>query len=378
MKPKNYLQKVVAILFLFLICQRGLAGELDHKQFVAKEIAKLMRQYQIPGAAVAIIDGGKPYTYVFGIASETNNTPVTNNTIFEVGSITKLFTALLCVAAQNQPGNPLIKYYPIFSNNPYLQKITLEELLTYTSKLPFELPTNIKTMSQMQSYLLKWRPTNVLDLQWQYSNVGIGLLGIALQNKDHKKIDQLYRKYILEQLDMKHTGIEINKKFWPYFAQGHKEDGNITPYSFDSHSFYSSAGGMKSNIQDMSRFLTIAAGLQNTPLNLKQAMENTQTPRLEVNGSQQGLVWQIHSLIDHALLNEPEKMNLGPLPAKWLPKNQQVFDPNKLIDKTGATNGFRAYIAVIPGKQRGIVILLNKYIPNGAIVNTGRRIVLWN
>src|SRR3990170_4016085 len=125
---------------------------------------------------------------------------------------------------------------------------------------------------------------------------------------------------------------------------------------------------MKTNVQDMSTFLALAIGLPNTPPNLKQAMQDTQTPRLEVNGIEQGLVWQIHSLNDKDLLNEPEKTNLGPLPAKWLPKNQPVFNANKLIDKTGATTGFRAYIAVIPSQHRGLVILLNKYIPNGAIV----------
>ena len=50
-------------------------------------------------------------------------------------------------------------------------------------------------------------------------------------------------------------------------------------------------------------------------------------------------------------------------------------DANKLIDKTGATEGFRAYMAVIPSKQLGIIVLLNKYISNGAIVNAGRKII---
>jgi beta-lactamase class C len=55
--------------------------------------------------------------------------------------------------------------------------------------------------------------------------------------------------------------------------------------------------------------------------------------------------------------------------------DQPLYDPNALIDKTGATEGFRTYVAVIPGKMAGIAIMANKYISNGAIVNAGREIL---
>lgn len=355
-------------------------SEDKYKQSVITTITKLMRQHQIPGAAVAIIDHNKSYIYVFGVADKTNNAPITKETIFEVGSITKLFTALLFIintGSQNELNNSLTKYCPEFSKNQYLQKVTLEELLTHTSGLPFRLPENITTIDQAQDYLLKWQPANAIGTQWQYSNVGIGLVGILLQNKNCVPINELYRKYILKPLNMAPIGLEVDKKFQAYLAHGYMENGNAAPYFFNTNGLFPSAGDIRASIKDMSRFLAVAIGLPpKVPLNLKQAMQDTQTPRLEFGGIQQGLVWQIHSLEDNTLLNEPEKMNMGPLPVKWLPMNQQVFDGNKLIDKTGATMGFRAYIAVIPGKQLGIVILLNKYISNGAIVNAGRKIIL--
>lgn len=373
------MRKIITILCSFFLFTSALGETKDHYDHSASDtITALMQRYKIPGAAVAIIDHNKSYIYVFGVANKSNNTPVTNRTIFEVGSITKLFTALLFVAANDDRGrlyDPLPKYYQELNKNPYLQKITMEELLTYTSGLPFTLPENIATIKQAQNYFLQWRPTSSIGTQWQYSNVGIGLVGMVLQNKQHKPISQLYKQHILDKLNMTATTIDVYKKFQPYFAQGYKENGNAAAHS--PIGLFPAAGDLKASIQDMSKFLTVAVGLSSTPLNLRQAMKNTQIPRLEVGGStQQGLVWQIHSLRGKDLLNEPEKMDLGPLPVKQLPKEQQVFDDNKLIDKTGATEGFRAYVAVIPSKQLGIVILFNKYISNGAIVNAGRKIML--
>jgi len=126
----------------------------------------------------------------------------------------------------------------------------------------------------------------------------------------------------------------------------------------------------------MSYVLNLAAGLPSQSKKLQEAMRTTQTPQFDVEGKQQGLIWQIHSLKNKNLLNEPKNVVLGPLNIKPISKSQQIYDPNKLMDKTGATDGFKAYIAVIPETKTGIVILLNKYIPNGAIVNLGRKIIL--
>jgi beta-lactamase class C len=90
------------------------------------------------------------------------------------------------------------------------------------------------------------------------------------------------------------------------------------------------------------------------------------------------MAWEIHPLSsanNDSLLNPPKEMGLGPLPAKALDKNEQQFNGNTLIDKTGATNGFRSYIALIPNQKSGIVILTNRYVSNGEIVKIGRTIL---
>jgi beta-lactamase class C len=374
-------KKAILFLFLYVICiNLSFANtQKNYSQSVKTIVAQLMQQYQIPGAAVAIIDHNQSYIYTFGVADKKLGKPVTNKTIFEVGSITKLLTALLFATLHNNQSHlydSIIKYYPELNSNKHIQEITFEKLLTYTTGLPFTLPGNITQPNQALDYLRNWGPITPIGLEWQYCNIGIGLVGMALERETHQTINQLYQKHILTPLGMAPIGTEITENFQKDFAQGYTEDGKATPRITDDNILFPSAGALKASIQDMTNFLMLAIGSPKTPRALRQAMQNTQIPRLELNNSQQGLVWQIHSLQDKNLHNEPEKMNLGPLTIKWLAKEKQIFDPNKLIDKTGATEGFRAYIAVIPAKQLGIVILLNKYISNGAIVNAGRKILL--
>lgn len=380
------MRAIIAAIFLGLICVSGvgMAGEkTGPKLIVTKTITELMKAHQIPGAAVAVNDHGKSRIYVFGVANKSTNIKVTDETIFELGSITKLFTALLFVATANTQRGleesitkfAMADYYYRWYRNQYLRQITVEKLLTYTSGLPFKLPENITTQAGVHNYLATWQPKNLIGIQWQYSNVGIGLVGSALENMEGVGIDKLYKKYLLKPLKMLPIGIEVDEKFQRFFAQGYTEPGEVAEHS--RVGLFPAAGDMKANIQDMAHFLALAVGAsKNAPSNLKRGMQEMQTPRLAVGNALQGLVWQIHSLDDRLLLREPDEMNLGPIPVKWLPEKQRVFEANKLIDKTGATEGFRAYIAVIPAQQKGIVILLNKYISNGAIVNAGRKIIL--
>ncbi|HBC71863.1 MAG TPA: hypothetical protein DEG23_00745 [Coxiellaceae bacterium] len=374
------MQKI--LLGLFLVCAMNdkiLASEHDpYGRLVTKTTVRLMKKHKIPGVAIAIIDHNKSYTYVFGVANNANNTPITNKTIFEVGSITKLFTALLFTKTAGslniQLNDTLTEYFPELNKNQFLHKVTFEKLLTHTSGLPHNAPETIAKSYQVLDYLLHWEPINAIGTRWQYSNIGIGLVGMILQNKSHRTINQLYKEQILEPLGMNPIGVEIDKNFLPELAQSYLEDGKTAPNFFDTQEPYPSAWGLKASIKDMSCFLRAAIGL-NISQDLRQAMQNTQTPRLMVGNMQQGLVWRIHSIQNKTLLYEADKMDLGLLPIKWLSKKQQVFCANKLIDKTGAHNGFRSYIAVIPSKQLGIVILLNKSISLGLITNVGRKII---
>lgn len=344
--------------------------EEPYKETVHTVAKQLMQQYGIPGAAIAVVDGKQTYTYFFGTADVTSGKDVTENTIFEVGSVTKLFTALLCAEADDSGSlkldDKLIKSCPQFAANRTLSQISFTNLLTHTAGFPLNMTIN---------NLSAWQSEKQIGSQWQYSNVGCGLAAIALENQNNKSINDLIRENILSPLAMTPLGLEISEKYQDDFAQGYTGDGKAAVHYLHAQGPFPGAWGLKATIYDMTKFVSAAIGLPNTPENIKKAMRNTQTPRVSVGNMQQGLAWQIHSLQAENLQHEPENMNLGPLPVNWLPKDKQRYQADVLLDKTGATAGFRSYIAVIPSEQLGVVILMNKYIPNGAIVNAGRTIV---
>jgi len=354
--------KIITTLMLFFVYESSLAN-------TEQAVTGLMREYNIPGAAVCILDHGKTSISTFGITNKINNHSVTEQTIFEIGPITKIFTALLFVVTSNNPNQIneyLVKYYPELSKNEHLSKITFADLLTYTSGLGFELPKDVDSKSKWHKYLLQWRPIYQIGSKWQYSNVAIGLVGEALEYKFDASIGNLYVKHILQPLKMKPL-----RQY--YLAKGYKK--NNEPANYNPGLFMSS-GSIRASITDMSCMLNLAAGMPNQPKKLQEAMRITQTPIFDVGDKQQGLIWQITSLKNKNLITDSKNMSLGPLDIKPIPKSQQVYNPNKLMDKTGATDGFRAYIGVIPETKTGIVILFNKHIPKGAIVNLGRKIIL--
>lgn len=379
--------KRIMILLVLLICLISMASSANakhkedfHKKTVNTVAKQLMQQYDIPGMAIAVIDGNQTYTYLFGIADAANGKPVTENTIFEVGSVTKLFTALLCAEADDSGSmkldDDLLKYCPQLALNPILSQVSLTDALTHTAGFPLNITEDItKKDHSLEYYLSAWQPEKPIGSQWQYSNVGCGIAALVLEKQYNKSINDLIRANILAPLKMTPLGLKIPEKYQDDFAQGYTSDGKVAVRFNHAQGLYPGAWGLKATVDDMSKFMSAAIGLPHTPNNIKKAMRNTQTPRVTVGGMQQGLVWQVHSLQDENLKYEPKNMNIGPLPANWLLKDQQIYKEDVLLDKTGSTPGFRSYIAVIPSTQVGVVILTNKNIPNGTIVNAGRTII---
>jgi beta-lactamase class C len=372
---------IILITFLLISSKYAQAKQpIDPKTTVDKTINTLMQKYHVPGMAIALYVNGKPYHYYYGYEQNTRATPINNNSIFEVGSLTKLFTTLLLAievnAGKMQLNQPLVHYWDIPHCSTATQKITLENLATHTTGLPLRLPNTIRVAPSLTKFLADWNPAAPLGTQWQYSNIGTNLIGTAIENVTDKNYDQLLEEHILKPLGMQLIGVHVPNSYQIYYVQGYNEKGRAVPKT-DSRNL-PAAGALKASLYNMQLFLKAAIGLNDVPANLRQAMQMTQTPFVRLANFMQGLAWEIHpinSQTKKSLLNQQAKKDLGPLPAEVLPKNQQIFNGDALIDKTGATDGFRSYIAVIPNQKTGIVILMNRYVPNEVIVAAGREIL---
>ncbi|MBV9575750.1 MAG: serine hydrolase [Gammaproteobacteria bacterium] len=367
------------LLTIFSVCSMSVYAEITNDKtagIVKQSISTVMQQYHIPGMAVELYVEGKPYAYYFGYANQTKKIPVSAKTIFELGSLSKLMTSLLLAQeidiAKMNLSDPITKYLPDLSQD--FSDINLQSLATHTSGLPFTVPKEVTTVPALHQYLAHWSPDDAPGEQWLYSNFGIGMLGYALENSTHHPFNQLYRRHILNPLGMQAIGTQIPRMLKKYAAQGYDENGNAVR-SVETGVF-PTAYAVKASANDMQHFLSAAIGLPGTSDRIFYPMRMTQTAYVQIGDKMQGLGWQIQDMTSANQINllHTNEPNIDPIEVDEI-YDKPTFNGDALIDKTGSTNGFRAYIAVIPNKKSGIVMLANKYVPMSVIVDTAREIL---
>ncbi len=347
--------------------------------FVKSRMNALMQQEKIPGAVVLLYHDGKMLAYTFGVEDLTTQKPISLETTFELGSITKTFMTLLLAkeveAGEVTLSQPLPK--PFFSAD----QISLLELATHTGSLPFnapKIPYNADSSEEANlfKFLRSWKPAYPIGTVWSYSNLGFGLLGMELQNLNHMTLDALLKKEILAPLQMTHSGLitppDAEK------ATGYNKAGN--PVSSNDHAGpLAGAWAMKSSGHDMENYLKAATGAVGTPSKISAAMTLAQTAYIESPNTptKLGLAWVITPLSAlnlEALTQVQKTPDFTPRPIKFL--KTPAYMPDSLIGKTGATDGFRSYIGVLPDSHDGIVILVNRYTENASPIRQTAIIIL--
>lgn len=352
------------------------SASLSHADIVKQTINSFINENNLPGVIVELYVDGKPEAYYFGYAKPNVKQVMNKNTIVEIGSISKVWTSLLLAqavdAAKMQLNASVRKYLPWLSDD--FDDITLMNLATHTSGLPFKQSDNFKSQEALNHFLATFYPDEVVNEQWIYSNLNIGLLGFSLEKATHKKLNELYINQILLPLGMQPIGLVVPPWLITHYAVGYDENGNEQKPL--PTSLLPAAGAIKASAQDMQRFLSAAIGLPGTPEHVLYPMRMTQSVYVELPTKMQGLGWEVHPLEANDikdLLNADENL-MKPLPVTEV-YDRPRYSGDMLIDKTGGTPGFRAYIAVIPNKKTGIVILTNKFVDGKMIVRAGREIL---
>src|ERR1700744_3318694 len=180
---------------------------------IADVIRPLMREYRIPGMAVAVTVNGENYFYNYGVASIETQKPITSDTLFEIGSDSKIFTATLASYAQVN-GKLLLsdsasKYLPSLRGSSF-DSISLLNLGTHTSGgLPLQVTEFIGNTDQLMDYFRHWQPTYAAGTHRIYSNPGIGLLGMIAPQSMHESFDDAIEKKLFPMLGMKHSYINV-------------------------------------------------------------------------------------------------------------------------------------------------------------------------
>lgn len=243
------------------------APSRDADAFAAAEAAIRgeMEKAGIPGAAVAVVVGDEiVWAKGFGLANAETGAPVTPDTLFQIGSVTKAFTAAALLSASTQGvvalDRPVSTY--VTGLTPCVGAPTLTQLLSHTGGLIDE-PDEYGPQGEdgLAAYPRTWTGEYCLlppGRAFSYSNSGFALAGLALQEADKKPFADLMRARVLDPLGMARTTFRPTEAMtWP-LAVGHRrdKDGNFTvvrPLANDARLW--PAGTLYSSANEMARFL---------------------------------------------------------------------------------------------------------------------------
>ncbi len=346
---------------------------------VDRVIRPVMAKDDIPGVAVGITIAGSDYVFEYGLASKRLRRPVTRDTLFEIGSITKTFTATLASRAQVEHrlalADDTAQYIPSLRGSPF-GRVSLLALGTHTpGGLPLQVPEDITTDAQLLDYLKKWRPAYPAGTYRTYSNVGIGMLGLITAKSMDRDFSELMEQQLFPALGLTSSFMTVPTTRTADYAQGYAQDG--APIRMSRGVLWAPAYGVKTTAADLLRYVEAEMGLIELDPSLQQAITQTHTGYFQAGPMTQDLIWEQYPYpvsLKALLEGNSPRMIFDATPVTQIrPPEEPRHDV--WIDKTGSTNGFGAYVAFIPGRRLGIVILANRSFPIADRVTAAYRIL---
>ena len=198
-------------------------------------VERIDTQKQSVGIVVGVIRPEGRQVVAYGLLDKGDARPLNGDTVYEIGSVTKVFTSLLLMdmvqRGEVSLNDPVAKYLPATVKMPTRngRVITLEDLATHTSGLPV-IPTNLKpkdttnpyadySVEQMYEFLSSYELTRDIGSKYEYSNLGGGLLGHVLALKAGKSYEELVESRICGPLGMKSTAITLTPEMRARLAE---------------------------------------------------------------------------------------------------------------------------------------------------------------
>ncbi len=344
----NVIRRFKFILSAFLIGFSAVfaGAENENKMENTMNIQELIQEYvdqkAATGVVVGFIDHGIVKTYSYGTNSLIDDEKVNEKTIYEVGSITKVFTTLglmeMVAKGIVQLDDPVeLHLHGVKIPEMNGEKITLAHLATHHSGLP-SMPTNFNpknplnpfedyTLENLYEFLNNYELTRTPGDTFEYSNVGMGLLGHILSLKACKPYEQWLLDSVLNPLEMHDTRIFQDQEKPRLFAKGHHLGRQVNYWDFTEAIV--AAGALKSNVRDLLKFLEANMSLLKSSLN----------PSLK----------ECHMGLYP--IDSNTSIGLG-----WILSKSENGD---IIWHNGGTGGFRSFIGFDRKNEKGVVVLSN-------------------
>lgn len=367
-----------AALALLLGAGPAAMAQADLRSAVDTAVQPTMRQYDIPGLAVAIHHRGERLYFNYGVASRENGQAVDEHTLFELGSVSKLFTATLGAYAQAEGRLSLAdkasEHLPALRGSAF-DAISLLDLATYTpGGLPLQFPQTVQSERQMLDWYRAWQPGYPPGSQRLYSNPSIGLFGHLAAASLGEPFDRLLEQRLFPQLGMTESHVRVPAQRMTRYAWGYRENEpvRVQPGPLDAEAY-----GVKSSSADMLRLVEANLNPSHLPASLRQAIATTHQGHYRVGDMTQGLGWERYDYpidLQRLQAGNSSQMALQPHAVERF-ATPRPAEGDVLLNKTGSTNGFGAYVVVLPARDTGLVILANRNYPNAERVRIALRIL---
>ena len=358
-----FLYSLLPTLLLALFAPPPVLSEVlsdEQEQEIMDILRERVETYKVaPAIVVGVVSENGTQVIAHGTFSPGDDRRPDGNTVFEIGSVTKVFTSILLADMTLNDGikleDPVKQYLPSIIAVPQYEgkKITLEHLATHSSGLP-RMPDNFHpadptnpyqdyTVEHMYAFLVGCKLTSEPGSSSEYTNLGVGLLGHSLSLAAKTDYESLVIQKICEPLGMESTRITLSDELDIRLAPGHGYGCQVVK-NWDIPTF-AGAGALRSTVNDMLKFLTANMGLSEN--RLASAMEMTHRARMNMEGENKiGLGWITSYRYDAEI--------------KW---------------HNGGTGGYHSFIGFRKDKAIGVVVLANANHTNLDIDEIGLHIL---
>lgn len=330
----------------------------NHWTSVEAKIQQFAQQHSIPGLLVALVHDGTNRIIPWGTRSLAGGPAIDDQTLFEIGSITKTFTGVL-LAKMIENGRvrldqPIAELLPPLTPLPQTKNVlTLRHLATHSAGFP-AMPPNFGNPSTLFRVLVGLDPYHDYSDQKllaalaetkleydpgtrsEYSNYTVSLLGWLLAQLSRETYEKVILREVCQPLGMHRTWVTLPEQAVPQFAQGYSETSRLGPIRLGRPSVpwnlanaFAGAGALRSCGADMLKYLRANMGLDTNALSSALARSH-QTLLENRDGHHAAMTW-------------------------W--RRQSTESDPVLIWHNGGTGGFRSFMAFTEDKRQGIVIL---------------------
>lgn len=328
---------------------------------IQARLDSLARQHKVVGASLGVMSGDEVVEFVYGLANKDTGLPVTNDTIFQIGSNTKVFTATLIMQLVDEGkvdlDAPARRYVPELklADQKAADRITVRQLITHTSGIDaadyfddFGLGDESleKFVASLADKPFIYQPGGM----WSYNNTAFALAGRVIENVTGDPFRKAFHERLLDKLGMKLTTVRIEDMLKRNAATGHvqapgQSEPVVTPQPILPVATAAAGALTASNPREMFTFVRMhlnnGKGPSGTHVLSAESTKAMQQPQAKLPTSSLG-----------------ESMGLGWIIANW--------DGEKVIGHGGGTVGQYSFLQVLPERKFGVVLLTNA--PGGGLL----------